>query len=179
MKVSRIIKGWLWWLAGEFICLLFTLCMIMPMQRSLLLMMFTGVSSVLIVNGLYFNFAHNCAAEDRNAVKFHKAPYDRAMPVKLALLAPLPQYLMWIALLLSKAGVIRDIFNIYILANIQCLAWVDQFTRERTIDVLSWGGLFGLLLLVLAAPITIIVTYELVYREIDIAAILMYGKKDK
>ncbi|MBQ7990410.1 MAG: hypothetical protein IJ251_05110 [Oscillospiraceae bacterium] len=177
MKFSRVIKGWLWWLAGEIICLLFTMCMIMPMQKSLLVMMFTGVSAVLIVNGLYFNFAYKCAEEDRNAVRYHKAAEDKAMARKIALAAPLPQYIMWCVLLLSKLGVIGDIFNAYILGNIQCIAWVDLFTRERTIDVLSFGGLFGLLLLVLAAPVTIIVTYEMVYREIDIKSIIMYGKK--
>ena len=174
--IKRTVKGWLWWLAGEVICFLFTPCMLMPMKRSMLIMMFTAVSAVLIVNGLYFNFAHKCASADRNAVKFHKAPPDRLMAVKMALTAPLPQYILWIMLALSKARVIRDIFNIYILSNIQCIAWVDLFTSERTIDHLSTAGLFGLLLLVLAAPATIIVTYELVYRDIDVKSILMYKK---
>ena len=99
------------------------------------------------------------------------------MSLKIAIAAPLPQYICWILLLLSKLGVIKDIFNIFIWCNIQSLAWVDLFTSGRTIDALSWGGLFGLLALMFVAPICIILTYECTIREFDIKAWLFYGKK--
>ena len=78
---------------------------------------------------------------------------------------------------LSKLGVIKDIFNYYILANMQTLAWVDLFTDGRTIDCLSWGGLFGLLLIILVAPAVIMITYECTIKEVDLKAIFVYGKK--
>jgi hypothetical protein len=65
----------------------------------------------------------------------------------------------------------------YLLANIKCIAWVDLFTTERTIDAVSPLGLIGLLAIVIISPITIILTYELTYKELDIKALLLYGKK--
>lgn len=53
----------------------------------------------------------------------------------------------------------------------QSLAWIDLFTSGRTIDALSWGGLFGLLVLVLIAPAVIIVTYECTIRDIDVKSL--------
>ncbi len=176
-RIIRALKGLLWWLAGELVACIFTLCMVLPMRRFMLVRIFAGIASVFLVNALYFNFTNKCAKKDMNAVRYHGAKQDRLQGLYMALTAPLFQYISWIALVLSKAGLIPDIFNIYILSNIQCIAWVDLFTPYRTIDALSVPGLIGLLLLVLIAPATIIITYECTYREIDLKALLMYEKK--
>ena len=173
----RIFKGWLWWFAGEFVCIIFTICMILVMRRFMAVRIFVAFSALILTNGLYFNYALNWANHDRNAVKFHHGKQDSRMSLKMAFLAPLPQYIMWFILLLSKLGAIMDIFNYYILANIQCIAWVDLFTDKRTIDAVSPAGMGGLLLLILISSATIFITYECVYREIDVKALLMYGKK--
>lgn len=177
--VKRAAKGMLWWLAGEFICFLFNMCMIVFMTKFMIMKIFTAAASAIIVNGLYFNYAYNCAVRDRNLLKYHGWQGDNKMSLKLALVAPFPQYVMWIVLLLSRLGVIGDIFNYYIWGNIQCLAWVDLFTSGRTIDCLTWGGLFGLLALMLIAPLVIILTYECTVRDIDVKALVIYGKKSK
>lgn len=171
-------KGLLWWLGGEFICVIFNMCMIPLLVRFMAMKIFTAAASAIIVNGLFFNFAYNCAVRDKNIVRYHGAERNLKMPLKMALTAPLPEYIMWIALLLSKLGVIGDIFNWYIIGNMQCLAWVDLFTQGRDIGSLSYIGLFGLLLLILISPVTIILTYEITFRDIDIKALLLYGKKD-
>lgn len=175
----RAAKGMLWWLAGEFTCVIFNMCMIIVMIHFLAVKIFTAFASVIIMNGLFFNFAYNCAVRDRNLIKYHGVSDDPKMPYKIALTAPMPQYIMWIVLLLSKLGVIGDIFNYYVLANMQCLAWVDLFTSGRTIADLSWGGLAGLLMLMLIAPAVIIITYKCTLLEIDVKALVLYGKKNK
>lgn len=175
--IFRALKGMGWWLAGELICVIFVMCMLMFMMKFMAVKVFGAFACLIIVNGLFFNYAYNCAVRDKNLVKFHGAYDDKKMSLKLAVAAPLPQYIMWIVLLLSKLGIIGDIFRYYVLANIQCLPWVDLFTSEREITALSWGGLFGLLVLMLAAPAVIIVTYECTIRELDIKALLLYGKK--
>lgn len=174
---KRALKGILWWLGGDFICVIFNMCMIALITRFMALKLFTAIASVIIMDGLLFNFAYNCAVRDRNLIRYHGVERDSKMSLKMALTAPLPAYILWIMLALSKAGVIGDIFRYYILANMQCLAWVDLFTAERTIDGLSWGGLMGLLLLTLISPAVIIATYECVVRDIDIKQIFVYGKK--
>lgn len=176
---KRAAKGLLWWLAGELVCFLFTMCMLPLIRKFMILKIFTALSGMLIVNGLYFNFTYNCAVRDRNLTRYHGALSDEKMPFKIALAVPFPQYAMWILLLLSKAGIIGDFFRYYILANIQCLAWVDLFTESREISSLTWGGLTGLLLLVLVSPAVIIVTYRCVFMDIDVKALVMYGKKNK
>ncbi|MDY3792526.1 MAG: hypothetical protein SOZ56_08625 [Oscillospiraceae bacterium] len=173
----RAAKGMVWWLAGELICIIFNLCMLVFMIKFMALKVFTAIASSLIANGLLINFAYNCAVRDRNLIKYHGVPHDPLMSVKIAIAAPLPQYVMWFVLLLSKLGVIGDVFNYFIWCNIQSLAWVDLFTSGRTIDFLSWGGLFGLLALMLVAPVCIILTYECTIREFDVKAWLFYGKK--
>lgn len=177
--IVRTLRGMSWWLIGEIVCMIFNMCMLLLMQKFMILKIFTGIASVLIMNGLYFNFTYNTAVSDKNLIRYHHVPDDKFMSLKIALTAPLPQYIMWVILLLSKLGVIRDIFNIYILANIQSIAFVDLFTTGRTINDLSWGGLFGLLFLVLIAPAVIIATYECTVRDIDIVNILIYGGKKK
>lgn len=177
--VKRAAKGMLWWCAGDFICVIFNLCMIVVMINFLAAKVFTAFASAIIMNGLLFNFTYNCAVRDRNLVKYHGVSDDPMMPYKIALTAPLPQYIMWIVLLLSKLGIIGDIFRYFILANIQCLAWVDLFTEGRTIDCLSWGGLMGLLALMLIAPVVIIITYKCTVLDIDVKALVLYGKKHK
>ncbi|MCM1524658.1 MAG: hypothetical protein NC120_09405 [Ruminococcus sp.] len=174
---KRAAKGMLWWLAGEFICIIFNMCMLIFMTKFMAVKIFTAISSAIIANGLFFNFAYNTAVRDRNLIKYHDVGYDKKMSVKIALTAPLPQYVMWIMLLLSKLGVIGDIFRYYIWANIQTIAWIDLFTSGRDIASLSWSGLFGLLLLMLIAPAVIIITYECVIRDIDVKALVLYGKK--
>lgn len=175
---KRAVKGMLWWLAGEFVCVIFNMCMLLVMNRFMAVKIFCSVASVIIANGLLFNFTYNCAVRDRNFIKYHGVEYDPKMKLKLALTAPLPQYLMWVVLLLSKLGVVGDIFRYYILANMQCIGWVDLFTEGRDITSLSWAGLFGLLFLVLIAPAVIIATYECTIRDIDVKALLLYGKKN-
>lgn len=177
--VKRAAKGMLWWLAGELICFLFNMCMIIFMTKFMIMKIFTAVASAIIANGLLFNFAYKCAVRDRNLLKYHGWQGDRTMSMKLALAAPLPQYIMWAVLLLSKLGVIGDFFNYFIWGNFQCLAWVDLFTSGRTIESLTWGGLFGLLALMLVAPAVIVITYECTIRDIDVKGLLMYGKNSK
>ncbi len=176
---KRAIKGMLWWLAGEFICIIFNMCMLVIMSKFMAVKIFTAISSAIIVNGLFFNFAYNCAVKDHNLIKYHKVERDRHMAIKIALTAPLPQYIMWIILLLSKLGIIGDIFRYYVWANIQSLAWVLLFTESWSINDLSLGGICGLLILTIAAPAVIIITYELTLNEVDVKALMLYGRKNK
>ncbi len=177
--VFRALKGILWWLAADFICVIFNMCMIMLMKKFMIIKIFTALASVIILNGIMFNHTYNCAVRDRNLVKYHHVEQDKKMSLKMALTFPVLQYVMWIALLLSKLGILPDIFNYYILANMQTIAWVDLFTAGRTIEFLSYPGLFGLLALMLIAPAVIIITYECTIRDLDVKALLLYGKKDK
>ena len=54
-----------------------------------------------------------------------------------------------------------------------------MITDSRTIDSLTWAGMFGLLVIQLIEPATIVLSYELTLRDIDVKEIIFYGKKRK
>ena len=54
----RALKGILWSLVGEIICFVFILCFFVPMQKFMLARIFAGLATLVLVNGLYFNFAY-------------------------------------------------------------------------------------------------------------------------
>lgn len=176
---QRFLKGLVWWLIGAVICVLYSFFMTGLMQKFMAMKILTGVCALIIVNGLYCNFIYNCAADDRKLNKLHHVNVDRRLGIKLAFSVPVIQYLSWIALAFSKIGIIGDFFSPYIFINMYTLGWIDLFTEGRTIDSLSWLGLFGLLLLAFISSAVILLTYELTYREIDVKQLLFYGKNKR
>lgn len=68
------------------------------------------------------------------------------------------------------------VFSIYLMANMHVLPFVSLFSELRSIDAVSWGGMFGLLVLELLSPAIIIVTYRIVYNDIDVKKLIMYKK---
>lgn len=183
--IKRILKGWLYLLGGTMMNMWFCTVMVGVFRGSVLITLLVGIAAIVIVNGLFFNYSYNAGKLDRELIKFHGKEKNFSMPVKMALLVPLPHYIMYTALILAKAGVIAssgsDYFlSYYILANLHVLPWVSLFTEARTTDSLTWGGAAGLLLILIIEPAVISITYVCTLNSIDIKALLYYGKnKDK
>ena len=135
-----------------------------------------AVFTLTVVLGLFFNWAYNAAKADRDAVKFHNVEYDRYMPLKMALCGPAISYVTLIALILSKCGVIKDIFNIFLLVNMYAVPFVDAFTDGRTLEFLTVPGLLGLVLLTLLQPAAIVLTYIMTYKDVDVITKIVYKK---
>ena len=98
------------------------------------------------------------------------------MPLKMALCGPAVSYISLAALILSKCGVIKDIFNIFLLINMYSLPFVDAFTDGRTLEFLTVPGLFGLIGLTLLQPAVIVLTYILTYKDVDVITKIVYKK---
>ena len=98
------------------------------------------------------------------------------MPLKMALCGPVISYVTLIALILSKCGVISDIFNVFLLINMYSLPFVDAFTDGRTLEFLTVPGLFGLIGLTLLQPAAIVLTYVLTYKDVDVITKIVYRK---
>lgn len=183
--IKRILKGWLYLLGGTVMNMWFCTVMVGIFRGSLLITLLVGIAALVIVNGLLFNYSYNAGKLDRDLIKYHGKIKTLSMPIKMALLVPLPHYIMFIALMLAKTGVITSAasnyyLNFYILANLHVLPWVALFTEARTTDSLTWGGAAGLLLILLLEPAVIYITYVCTLNSIDIKALLYYGKdKDK
>jgi hypothetical protein len=176
---KRYMKGLAYWLFGEVLCFVICIMTLSIMHNILLLKILIGICVLTVTLGLYFNYAHYAAKNDRERVKLHNAEYDKFMPLKMAVAAPFPSYVMWIILLLSKIGIVKDIFSQYIMLNIYILPFISMFTERRTIDSITPAGIAGILFLILLSPITIIITYKLTFNEIDVARQILYKKQDK
>lgn len=178
--IVRALKGIGYGVISEVMCIFLVLSMVVINQISggiVWLKLIIGIFTMIITLGLYFNWAFNAAKRDRDLVKFHGVPYDRYMPLKMAVIAPIISYVSLILLILSKMGVIPDIFNVFLLLNLFTLPFVDCFTAERTIEFVSVPGLLGIALLVLSQGAVIAATYIMTYRDVDVIK-FMY-KNDK
>lgn len=174
----RILKGMGYSLIAEFMSMFLVLSMIAMKGMfggSVVLKVIIGLCTLVLTLGLYFNWTYNAAKRDRDAVMYHKIPYDRFMPLKMAVGGPIISILMYIVLVLSKIGLLPDMFNFFLLANFFTVPFVDSFTEGRTIEFVSVWGLLGLGLLVLSQCAAIAVTYIVTYKDIDIAK-FMYKK---
>ncbi len=183
--IKRVLKGWLYYVMG-FVMNLWLVTVMMAMASDFLIVKFLlGIAALVIIDGLFFNFAYNAARRDRELIKFHGMEQDKSMSLKLALLVPIFGYIMYILLFLVKLGVFdgtilgQNGFNYYILLNLHTLPWIAMITDGRTLEYLTWGGMFGLLLIQLTEPATIVLTYELTLRDVDVKEIIFYGKKKK
>lgn len=168
---KRILKGIGYGIIAEFMSMFLVLSMIAMngmFGGSVIIKVIIGLCTLFLTLGLYFNWAFNAAKRDRDAVNYHKVPYDRFMPAKMAVGGPIVSIVLYIGLILSKIGVLPDIFNIFLLADFFTVPFVDSFTSERTIDVLSVWGLLGLGLLVACQCAVIVLTYIVTYKDIDV-----------
>lgn len=171
----RALKGIGFFIVGDILNIFLVMSMIL--LDFMLFKVIISVCALAIQLGLMFNWAYNAANKDKNLEKYHGAAYDRLMPMKMGLTAPIISYVGFIAAVLSKLKLIPDIFSIFLLSSLYILPSVDLFTSERTIDFISWAGMFGILLLVLLQPAIIAVSYILTYKEVNIAQLIMYKKK--
>lgn len=174
----RILKGIGYGLISEFMCGILVISMIAMGSMwggSAIIKVIFGLFTLTVTLGLYFNWSHNAAKLDRDGVSYHNAEFDKYMPVKMAVGGPIVSIVTYILLILSKVGVIRDFFNIFLAANFFSLPFVDCFTSERTVDCLSVWGILGLGLLVISQCAVVVITYYVTYKDIDV---LKYMYKD-
>lgn len=172
----RCLKGIGYWLLGSFMCLFMCMSMLVLMRSLLVLKFFVAFCTTAIMLGLMFNWAHYSAKRDRNAVKYRNMEYDKYMPLKMSLTAPIISYVMVVLLFLSKLDVIGDIFNYFMYIDMWLVPYVKIFTDATVITAIPWWGVFGLTILVLLQPAVISVTYILTYKDVDVAKEVLYKK---
>ena len=176
--LKRALKGIGYSIIAEVMCAFLVITMIVLTTKTDLavIKVIAGICTLTVILGLFFNWANAAAKADRDAVKFHNEEYDRYMPLKMALCGPAVSYISLAALILSKCGVIKDIFNIFLLINMYSLPFVDAFTDGRTLEFLTVPGLFGLIGLTLLQPAVIVLTYILTYKDVDVITKIVYKK---
>lgn len=172
----RILKGIGYWLVGSFMCLFVCMSMLVLMHSLLVLKFFVAFCTTAIMLGLMFNWAHYSAKRDKSAVKYHNMEYDKYMPLKMSLTAPIISYVMIVLLFLSKLGVIGDIFNYFMYIDMWLVPYVKIFTEKTEIAAIPWWGVLGLTFIVLLQPAVISATYILTYKDVDVVKEVFYKK---
>lgn len=170
----RCLKGAGYWFVGSFMCFFMCTAMLMLMRGALILKVFVGLCTAAIMLGLLFNWSYYSAKRDRNAVKYHNMEYDRLMPLKMSLTAPIFSYIMLIILYISKLGRIPDILNYYMFGNMWQMPFLKMFTEGTTLESVSWIGMFGFTFLTLLQPAVISATYILTYKDVDVVKEVFY-----
>ena len=175
--IKRSFKGLGYWFLSCFMCIFVCSTMVLLMNKILFLKIFVAFCTTTITLGLFFNWSHYAAKRDKNTIKYHNMKYDKYMPAKMAIIAPIVSYIMFILLLLCKMGIITDTFiSIYLLCDIWILPYITMFTEDRTIAGISNIGLIGIGFLTLLQPATIIITYLCTYNDIDVVKHIFYKK---
>ncbi len=174
--IIRNLKGFGNFVLSQFLSAFLVFALIAVARDFLLAKIFIGLASLFITLGLFFNWSYNAAKRDMKLNKYHNMKYDKTIPIKMAIFAPITTYISFIVLVLSYVKIIPDFFNIFLLSNMFLTPIVDTFTDGRTVEFLNLWGIFGILVVILTQPITIILTYHFVYHEIDFIKFLVYKK---
>jgi hypothetical protein len=147
------------------------------LSKFILLLIFACVCTTCITLGLMFNWSYNCAKTDEALNRQGTKPFDKFMPAKMSVITGAIPLILYIALVLSKTGIIPNFLPMYtILSNWQ-LPFRALFTASVEIADISFLGMVGFGFLTLLIPATVALTYVLVKRGVDLSKYI-YEKKD-
>ena len=79
--IKRILKGWMYYIIG-FVMNLWLVTVMMAMASDFLIVkFFLGIAALVVVDGLFFNYAFNASRRDRELIKFHGMEQDKKIEV--------------------------------------------------------------------------------------------------
>jgi hypothetical protein len=173
----RILKGYGYMFLAQVMSFFINMSISAFITKFILLQIFACACTTLLTLGLQFNWAYNCAKRDEILDRQGLKPYDRFMPAKLAVCAGIVPMGLYVALVLSKLGVIANFLPIYSIISIWQLPYRTFFSATGEISQLGIEGLICFGILTLLIPATVAVTYILIKRGTDFSGIIY--KKDK
>lgn len=172
----RLLKGYGVVLLADILCA-FLLLTTHLFMSNIILQVLVGLCALVIYYGLLINFTYKYGRSDRKHEQLHKVPHNAKTPILMALLIPLPQFIMWIAFVLSGLGIIRDIYGVYNFTNFPFAALIKCFGSQSVDNIAPFGFILPLIFLIIAG-VLIYVSYMLNYKDIDIWSKIIY-KQDK
>jgi hypothetical protein len=124
-----------------------------------------------------FNWSYNAAKTDEALDRQGTKPYDKYMPAKMSVIAGAIPLILYVLLVLSRAGVIGNFLPVYsITANWQ-LPFRALFTSAVEIGEISIPAMVTFGILTLLIPAAVAITYVCVKRGVDFSKYI-YEKKD-
>jgi hypothetical protein len=173
--LGRSLRGIGYLFVSQILTLFINLSVTAMLNSFILLLIIACICTLGITLGLVFNWSYNCAKTDE-ALNRQGKPYDPLMPLKMSIIIGIIPLILYILLIISKAGVIENFLPLYsILANWQ-LPFRAVFTSSIDIADISVLGMFGFGFLTLLIPATSFVTYIIIKRGVDFSKFI-YEKK--
>lgn len=126
------------------------------------------IAGGLITLGFVHNSLWNLGAGDNNLVNFGHRTYDRLRGAKIGLIAAVPGFVAWLITVVAKLGLIGGKwFVLFRFLNYQAFLPFNAIFGQSTAstDMLSWGQIFGGLIIVLILPIISAIFYILGYKK--------------
>lgn len=126
------------------------------------------IAGGLITLGFVHNSLWNLGAGDNNLVNFGHMVYDRFRGAKIGLLASLPGFVVWLVTVIAKLGLLGGKWFVLFRAfNYQTFLPFNAIFGQSTVstDLLSWGQIFGGLIIIFILPIISEIFYILGYKK--------------
>ena len=145
------------------------------------------IQILCVILFLAFPYSHlwYTGAHDRNAVQFGHMAEDKLRGLKVGALASIPAALMWLLLAVGKlSGGLAGFVKIYRWFNVCFWPYMKIFIPAEVMDpaAVSWGGVAGMLPVLISLPAIAWLGYLLGYSEFSLRDKLVYaatGKKPK
>lgn len=171
----RLIKGFGYLLAADIMAAIVIMYTNMMYTKYPILKAVVGAATLFLVLGLMFNYAYNMAKNDLVIHRNYKdIKPDTKMPLKIALIVPSPILISYILLVLSKLGVIGNFLPAFKLMNMFFVPLIDYFAHDPDIAKMHGGWLAVIFLLSVLPSLTFYISYQLVYRNVDVKKLIMY-----
>ncbi len=137
--------------------------------------------AMLITVGVFpYNAMWNLGSNDENKVKFGRKKKDVLRGLKIGALATVPSVALFIALILSRCGIINPAyFSVYRLFNLPFLPYINWVAPTTSAAELTWISLLLIALTLFFIPAVCTTGYLLGYHDFSIGERLIYQKKSK
>ena len=174
--VIRVIKGLGYLIMAEVMCLILMLFGFLVLDKTwgrIILSLF----SLIIVLGLMANYAGNIGKIECTRIKLGKQEENEKLPYLLAAIVPIPIYLNFIILVISRFEIIPNYLPTFRLVNAFYIPPTLLMTGDIEVTDLNILHMLLIACLVLLIPATIIISYKLAINQIKISEKIMYQNK--
>lgn len=171
MLIKNFIKGIAVTVCAQILTLILSVLCIMFLSNSVLKMIFS-LAELLIISGLYINFAYRESTRHKAMYNARKLRKSLAYPFIMSAGASVPLLFTWTALLMSSSGLLPDLLTAYKMADMFFYFITDVLLNICNISQLDFFRLM-ILFLCCGLPFLIIIpSYFSSFRTSDVA-----GKK--
>jgi hypothetical protein len=161
---KRALRGYGWLFFSQVMSFFINMSFAALPNRFLILKIFACFCTFCITLGIVFNWSYNCIKTDEILNRQKTKLFDRLMPLKMAACIGLIPAALYIALLLSKAGLIDNFLPVFSLTMTWELPFRSLLSTATDVKDIPAIGMVGFGFLTLLIPATAALTYIFIKR---------------